>query len=165
MQGGIRGTPKVLVELEAIIDENLNKEQIKVDILGQEQLTLLGVRLKDKSWYGELDQELGRGTENFHLSNDNRLTGLYTIENVVCAHVSSKEDGKVLAECIQQSDFEIELDPEDLPDIDSQGQEIATDPKGLKHHDIMIVYTLDAMCAEAGLSFPCEITSENKAPI
>lgn len=162
-EGEINGVEVQIVELNAEIDGDLNKEIIIVNIL-EKELEFVGKLVERKSWYGEIDNGFG-GTANFHLSDDNRLTGSVTLGDYIC-HVSSKVDGKVLAECIKQSDFQIELDPPDIPtssgsgraDIDDGGEEF-------QYHDIMVVYTLRAMCAEAGLAFPCEITEENKAPI
>jgi len=69
-----------------------------------------------------------RGIANFRLFENNRLVGYVTLQVKVC-HISFKIDNRVIAECILQSDFPLELDPmHKLEDLDIYSDEKSNDP-------------------------------------
>jgi len=172
-------------------DNDSSKSYIDVQLVPDDNVIRFEAILVegDSAWHGEQTTpapgENGNnatsattfGSANFYLSDDGRrLTGSITDGKRVCSiatHPGGTIDG-VHFTCIGLGDFPPDLEPvlSSSAAPDNDGGEAGQGPlpellqgDELDYVDVMVVYTHRAMCGEAGLEYPCDITDDNKRPI
>jgi len=160
---------------ELVIKEDLGDLDTVVARFFPDESELTFVRKKAalNSWYGETEE--GIGMANFNRING-RLTGSATFNETVYQIFTSPSSGEagraaptIKASRLTIGDFPQDDEPKCLSEcFDDSAEDTAAaadNSTELDTIDTMIVYTYRAMCGEAGLEYPCDITPENKAPI
>lgn len=139
-----------------------------------EQLVYTMKQASNTSWYGEVENATGMANFNYI---DGRLSGSATFNDTIF-HIITRPlfdnsravDGLMThATRLNINDLPEGQEPKCNGDCDQSNEvdvdTISDDPADYDTIDTMIVYTYQAMCAEASQEFPCEITPENKKPI
>jgi len=137
------------------------------------ELSFLKKKASPTSWYGETDE--GIGMANFNVI-DGRLTGsaifnetVYQIFTEPSSGETGRADMATKASRLTIADFPLDNEALCLGEcLDDSAEDTVAAPDNSTELDTietMIVYTLNAMCAEAGLEYPCDVTPENKKPI